>query len=172
MPGTLHTLYGTTNDSDSVPRALLSNSEIPCTACSEPPCTAPTGLAHSPDTTRTAYPETPGPTYSEDGRLILSESFACFASTRDKADLERDVRALLTGDDYVETWRIWDCYADDWANCDLTVHRFEDYDLAIRRNDRGMCAWRGAIDTRSRVLASPDPEDCERKCWQWKRVQR
>ena len=142
MSETLRTLYGTTNDSDSVPRTLVLDSEPA------------------------------GPFYSEDGRLVLSESFGCFASTRDETELEDDVQTLLEGDDYVETWRVWDCYENDWASCDLTVHRFEEYDLAIRQSEQGMCAWRGCIDTRSRILSSLDPEDCEQKCWQWRRVRR
>ena len=142
MAEVARTLYGTTNESDSVPRALIPDSEFV------------------------------GPVYSEDGRLVLNESFTCFASVRDEAALEEDVKALLEGDDYVETWRIWDCYADDWASFDLTVHRFEDYDLAIRQSELGMCAWRGCIDTRSRVLSSLDPEDFEQKCWQWRRDRR
>lgn len=142
MSEALRTLYGTTNESDSVPRTIASDSALA------------------------------GPVYSEDGRLILSESFNRFASPRDEAALEDDVRALLEGDDYVETWRIWDCYACDWANFDLTVHRFEGYDLAIRLSDRGMCAWRGCIDTKGRILSSPDPEDYEQNCWQWRRIRR
>ena len=138
----LRTLYGTTNESDSVPRTLVPDSELA------------------------------GPVYSEDGRLVLSESFSCFASTCDEMALEEDVHALLEGDDYVETWRIWDCYKDDWANFDLAVHRFEDYDLAIRQSEQGMCAWRGCVDTQGRILSSLDPEDCEQKCWQWRRERR
>ncbi|MDO5118413.1 MAG: hypothetical protein Q4D34_08000 [Eggerthellaceae bacterium] len=142
MSGALHMLYGTTNDSDSVPRALLSSFEFA------------------------------GPVYSDDGRLILNESFSGFAQVRDTIELENDIQSLLADDDYVETWRIWDCYENDWANFDLAVHRFEHFDLAIRRSESGMCAWRGAIDTQGRVLASRDPKDCEQKCWQWRRAKR
>ena len=50
MTEALRTLYGTTNESDSVPRTLVPDSELV------------------------------GPVYSEDGRLVLSESFSCFAT--------------------------------------------------------------------------------------------
>ena len=142
MSSALHTLYGTTNDSGSIPRALLSNFDLT------------------------------GPVYSDDGRLILNESFCDFAKIRNTAELEDDIDSLLADDAYVETWRIWDCYENNWADFDLTVHRFENFDLAIRRSESGMCAWRGAIDTRGRVLSSRDTADCEQKCWQWKRTKR
>lgn len=136
------TLYGTTNDSDSVPRFLALDAALA------------------------------GPAYSDDGRLVLSESFNCFAAIWDEHALEEDMGALLAGDDYVETWRIWDCYANDWADYDLAIYRFEDYDLAIKHSDSGMCAWRGIVDTQGRILSSLDPEDCEGKCWQWRRCRR
>ena len=111
----------------------------------------------------------PGPVYSDDGRLILSESFTC-GNVPDAEELAREVEKLLSGDEYVETWRIWDCEEERLADIRIELHRLEDYDLVISVGPHGICAWRGAIDTSARILASRDPEDCEQKCWQWLRV--
>ena len=110
-----------------------------------------------------------GPVYSDDGRLILAESFTNYQEVWDVDAFKADIESMRAGEDYVESWGIWDCCEDDWANTALELHRFEDFDLAVNVSATEVCTWRGALDTHARVLASRDPEDCAQKCWQWLR---
>lgn len=112
-----------------------------------------------------------GPVYSKSGELILSESFTDLKPVPSMAWFDAGLKALLSSDDYVETWRIWDCYEQDWADIALEMHRFEMFDLVIRRQVDSAYSWRGAVDTQARVLASSDPEESEAKCWQWLRAE-
>ena len=111
-----------------------------------------------------------GPVFSSDGRLVLSESFTAYAPIADKGMFEASLNMRLKQDDYVECWRIWDCCSKDWADIDLTLYRFEDYDLVVRSCDEGVCVWHGALDQYGRVLASRNGSDCNEKCWQWGRM--
>ncbi len=111
-----------------------------------------------------------GPVFSCDGRLILSESFTVFGPAECAAGIEADLDTLLSSEDYIESWRVWDCCQDAWADVDLTLHRFETYDLVVRRAAEGICVWRGALDQHNRINVSRDPDECNEKCWQWVRV--
>lgn len=111
-----------------------------------------------------------GPVFSCDDRLILSESFTAFESAECAARAAADLDTLLSSDDYIESWRVWDCYQDAWADVDLTLHRFETYDLVVRHAAEGVCVWRGALDQHRRINVSRDPDECNEKCWQWVRV--
>lgn len=111
-----------------------------------------------------------GPVFSCDDRLILSESFTAFESAECVARAAADLDTLLSSDDYIESWRVWDCYQDAWADVDLTLHRFETYDLVVRHAAEGVCVWRGALDQHRRINVSRDPDECNEKCWQWVRV--
>ena len=111
-----------------------------------------------------------GPVFSCDDRLILSESFTAFESAECVARAAADLDTLLSSDDYIESWRVWDCYQDAWADVDLTLHRFETYDLVVRYTAEGVCVWRGALDQHRRINVSRDPDECNEKCWQWVRV--
>ena len=113
-----------------------------------------------------------GPVFSCDDRLILSESFTAFESAECAARAAADLDTLLSSDDYIESWRVWDCYQDAWADVDLTLHRFETYDLVVRHAAEGICVWRGALDQHRRIEVSRDPDECNEKCWQWVRYAR
>lgn len=106
-----------------------------------------------------------GPIFSEDGRLILSESWTAF----DVPESAAAKATQLEDSELVEVWRIWDCYEEAWANLGLALYRYEVADLVIRESSAGSCAWIGAVDTQARVLASYDAQECERNCWQWLR---
>ena len=110
-----------------------------------------------------------GPVYSKDGRLVLSASFIDLTPVKNLSWLQAGLSHMLSGDDFVEAWRIWDCYEESWAPIGLFLYRFEMFDLVIRLENDSICSWQGAIDTRGRVLASLDKIDCEEKCWQWLR---
>lgn len=103
-----------------------------------------------------------GPVFSRAGKLVLSESFNAFEPVGTDAPIEDG--------DYIETWRVWDCCEGAWADIDLALHRFEMYDLVVRRSSEGVCVWRGALDQHTRIVASRDPGECRERCWQWARV--
>ena len=111
-----------------------------------------------------------GPVFSCDGRLILSESFTVFEPAECAAGIEADLDTLLSSEDYIESWRVWDCCQDAWVDIDLTLHRFETYDLVVRRAAEGICVWRGSLDQHRRINVSRDQDECNEKCWQWVRV--
>lgn len=106
-----------------------------------------------------------GPVYSDDGRLIMSTSWTT-CKTTDEANA---TLATFKDDHLVEAWRVWDCYAKDWAPCDVTVLRYESADVVVRNAGDTTNVWVGAIDTRARILASEDPEVNDECCWQWLR---
>ena len=107
-----------------------------------------------------------GPVFSEDGRLIVSESFTKLVPL---AEAQQTLEGFA--DEWlIEAWRIWDCYENDWAPCDIVVYRFENADVAVRSaGSEGACVWTGALDTHARVVSSRDMQDCAQKCWQWLR---
>lgn len=114
-----------------------------------------------------------GPVYSQDGRLILDESFTAFE------DMESAIRRLNEAIDnledgwLVEVWRIWDCDAHDWADFDLEVRRYESADVVIRKDpDAGACIWVGAVDNHGRVIVSRGLAKADEFCWQWSRDDR
>ena len=111
-----------------------------------------------------------GPVFSCDDRLILSESFTAFKPAECTANIEADLDTLLSNEDYIESWRVWDCCQDAWADVDLILYRFETYDLVVRCAAEGICVWRGALDQHKRINVSRNSDECNEKCWQWVRV--
>ena len=109
-----------------------------------------------------------GPVYSEDGRLIVAESWTTMVDVKAAAA----ATAPFVNDFLLETWRIWDCCRQSWAPCNVTLYRYESADLVVRTSSDGAtcCAWTGAVNTQSRILASLDPDECLENCWQWLRA--
>lgn len=106
-----------------------------------------------------------GPVFSDDGRLIVNMSWTAYGP-------QENTEAVLSAfdeDTLVETWRVWDCYTQEWAPTDVTVLRYENADVVVRREDDKACVWVGAVDTQARILASGDPEVIDECCWQWLR---
>ena len=105
-----------------------------------------------------------GPVYLE-GRLVLSLSFQGGPA---------DVCADDAGD-LVERYRLWDDLANCWHDGGLEVLRFEMTDIVVRLGRRPAVLWKGAVDTRARVIPVPDlnsegmtaNRDCDLR---WKRV--
>lgn len=109
-----------------------------------------------------------GPVFSDDGRLIVGESW-----TPADAASETAKREPAGSDHFVEAWRVWDCYEENWAPCPITLYRFENNDYVVRMDAYGnACSWTGAVDTQARILASTDPKVNNECCWQWLRDDR
>ena len=94
------------------------------------------------------FASSPGPVYLE-GRLVLSLSFQLAGDEAGSAE--------HTGD-ALESYRIWDELAGTWFASDLVLRRYEDIDEVVRTNPTPRVVWRGALDTRARVIMEPDLE--------------
>ena len=86
-----------------------------------------------------------GPVYME-GRLVLSLSF-----TGGPADVQVDDAGEL-----LERYRLWDDLAGEWHADGLEVLRFERADVVVRLCRKPAVLWKGALDTRARVVPVPD----------------
>ena len=85
-----------------------------------------------------------GPVYME-GRLVLSLSFQGGPA---------DVRTEDAGD-LIERYRLWDELVGGWHG-GLEVLRFERADVVVCLGPKPAVLWRGAVDTRARVIPKPD----------------
>lgn len=65
-----------------------------------------------------------------------------------------DLFAQFDDDVLADVLRLWDCNAQDWADCTTTVFRFENDDLLVWNVMGGLKAKRGAVDTQSFQLDS------------------
>ena len=106
-----------------------------------------------------------GPVYLE-GRLVLSLSFQGGAV---------DAQSIEPADGPLERYRLWDDLAEEWYHGDLEVLRCEQVDVVMRGNPEPVVLWRGAIDTRARVVLVPDLDesgmvDNETCDLRWRRV--
>ena len=158
-------LFGSTNDAGSVPggvvrseaRGLRAPKHAACGAGAEPalktrgePC-APAASSACEESGSFGVPAaSSGPVYLE-GRLVLSLSF----QGNEAIDLScvADKKAALA------RYRLWDDVANRWYAGGFTVLRFEGLDVVMRRGKRPVAVWKGALDTRKRVVLAPDLDE-------------
>ena len=105
-----------------------------------------------------------GPMYLE-GRLVLSLSFQGGPI---------DTHAIPNAEP-LEFYELWDDFADKWLYDGLVVLRFEDADIVARSWPWPTALWKGAVDTRARVIPVLDLDEAgmiaNRECdLCWKRV--
>ena len=105
-----------------------------------------------------------GPVYLE-GRLVLSLSFQ-------GGPIEAHA---IPSVEPLERYELWDLLADRWFHDGLTVLRFEDADVVVRSWPWPTVLWKGAVDTRARVIPVPDFDEAgmiaNRECdLCWRRV--
>ncbi|MDO4807793.1 MAG: hypothetical protein Q4A07_11155 [Coriobacteriales bacterium] len=87
-----------------------------------------------------------GPVYLE-GRLVLSLSFRRSAS---------EAWAIANEGDLIERYRLWDDLAEAWYDSDLELLRFDRTDVVVCSRPSTVVLWKGAVDTRARVVPEPD----------------
>ncbi len=106
-----------------------------------------------------------GPVYLE-GRLVLSLSFQ---GGGESEELVKDA------DDVIERYRLWDDLAGTWFDSSLEVLRFEQLDAVVRLGVDPVILWKGAMNTRARVVLEPDLDEAglaanQKRDLCWKRV--
>lgn len=105
-----------------------------------------------------------GPVYLE-GRLVLSLSFQ-----------GGHIGAhVIPNAEPLECYELWDDLAGKWLHDGLVILRFEDADIVARSYPWPIALWKGAVDTRARVIPVPDLDEAgiavNRECdLCWKRV--
>lgn len=87
-----------------------------------------------------------GPVYLE-GRLVLSLSFQGTGEGPCLAD---------EPDGVIERYRLWDDLSEAWHDNSVEVLRFEQVDVVVSSQPRPTVLWKGAIDTKARVIPEPD----------------
>ncbi len=106
-----------------------------------------------------------GPVYLE-GRLVLSLSFQGIGESEG---------LIEHADDAIERYRLWDDLAGTWHDSSLEVLRFERLDAVVRLGVDPVILWKGAMNTRARVVLEPDLDEAglaanQKRDLCWKRV--